>query len=167
MKKSKNSKSYASHKRKASDNGAGASASTTRRGFLSKIRNGAIGTVAVGGFGAYMYSAYSKDVAERDLTKIGKGKPAIVQIHDPSCGLCTALQRETRSALSNIEQEEYEFLVANITTEKGRIFANNYNVAHVTLLLFDGRGKLQQVLQGVKQEEELLPIFTDLVSKGS
>ena len=135
-----------------------------KRKSFRAMRNGAIGLVVLGGAGAYFYSAYQSDKRERDLTRIGRGKPTVVQIHDPNCQLCTALQKQARKAVSNFDEDELNFLVANITTAKGREFANKHNVPHVTLLLFDKRGKLQNVLQGVRQEEELTNTFSGLVN---
>lgn len=152
--------SQASKKRETgtrSDTSAGIDMS--KRNFLSMARSSAIGSVVVGAGGFYLYSAYQADLEERDLSKIGNGKPSIVQIHDPECQLCRALQKETRNALSNFEPENFEYLVANIRTSKGREFANTHNVPHVTLLLFNKHGRLKQVLQGVKSESELTGVF--------
>ena len=73
-----------------------ASSKTTdlqKRNSLSKLKNIAIGLIIAGAASTYFYNAFQKDVAEKDLTKIGKGKPYVVQIHDPNCPICTALQK--------------------------------------------------------------------------
>jgi hypothetical protein len=79
--------------------------------------------------------------------------------------MCTALQKATRSALSNFQKDDLQYLVANIRTSTGSQFANKYNVPHVTLLLFDKRGKLQNVLQGVRKAEELTLAFKALIDR--
>lgn len=136
-----------------------------KRKTFKIIRNSAIGLILTGGTASYFYNAYQTDLAERDLSKIGRGKPTIVQIHDPNCVMCTALQKATRSALSNFQEDDLQYLVANIRTGTGSQFANRYNVPHVTLLLFDKRGKLQNVLQGTRNSGELTSIFKELILK--
>ncbi len=166
MPKSRKQKSNAHKNKVASNKGAtNSSIDKSKRNTLTTFRNSALGLAVVGGAGAYFYGAYQKDLEERDLTKIGRGKPAVVQIHDPGCQLCATLQSETRKAVSNFEAEEVNFLVANVRTQKGREFANKYNVPHVTLLLFNKRGKLENILQGVRREEELTNIIGSLIAK--
>ena len=92
-----------------------------KRSSFSKIRNIAIGLIIAGGVGTYIYGAYQKDLEEKDLTKIGQGTPYVVQIHDPNCPLCTALQKQTRSALSDFDPKKLGYLVADIKTKKGVI----------------------------------------------
>lgn len=154
--------------RKKKSNAPTSSASTVnedKRNTLKSLRNYGLTAVVVAGAGTYLYQAYQADLEERDLTKIGKGKASIVQIHDPNCPVCNALQKATRAALSNVESEKLQYLVANIKTAQGQQFANQHNVPHVTLLLFDKRGKLENILQGVRQEEELTTVFNTLAQK--
>lgn len=120
-----------------------------KRGFL---RNAAmvLPIVAVGGYFTFAY--LDAAVAEADLSKVGNGKPSIVQIHDPQCGLCKTLQDQTRNVLSQFDEDKFEYMVANIKTKKGAEFAGKYGVPHVTLLLFDKRGKLIQIVRGPTNE---------------
>ncbi|MEC9184642.1 MAG: hypothetical protein VX930_10215 [Pseudomonadota bacterium] len=41
-----------------------------------------------------------------------------------------------------------QFVVANIRSGKGRRLGNEHRVGHVTLLLFDGNGKLRCTIVG-------------------
>ena len=120
-----------------------------KRGFLRTAAM-VLPVVAIGGY--FTFSYLQSAVAEADLTKVGNGKPSIVQIHDPQCGLCKTLQDQTRSALSRFDEDKYEYMVANIKTHKGAQFAGKYGVPHVTLLLFDKRGKLIQIVRGPTTE---------------
>ena len=79
--------------------------------------------------------------------------------------MCTALQKEARQAVKSLD-EDMVFLVADITTDVGRQFAVRYGVAHVTLLLFDGAGARKQTLQGMRQSEDLSPIFKAHMAAG-
>ncbi|QBF32190.1 hypothetical protein [Thalassococcus sp. S3] len=134
--------------------------SPDRRVALRRIGYGALGLAVLGGAGLFSVNAVQATMAEYDLTRIGNGTPAIVQIHDPSCTLCTELQRQTRKALRSFDDSELTYLVANITTDEGAAFANRHGVPHVTLLLFDGAGAVQQVISGVHQKPDLVEAFT-------
>lgn len=96
---------------------------------------------------------------EHDLTRFGQGVPTVVQIHDPDCPLCTALQRTARAAVSGFDETELVFLVANIKTQEGRALATANGVGHVTLLLFDGEGQRREVIHGPSTEAELEAAF--------
>lgn len=162
MKKANNVKNIKQKKKASQQNKTPDLTDSNKRKTLSTLRNSAIGLVVAGGVGAYLYQAYLADIEERNLTKIGRGTPTIVQIHDPNCTLCAALQKATRSALSNFDEGVLDYRVANVKTQDGSQFAARYNAQHVTLLLFDKRGRLQNTLQGVRQEEELVMLFTAL-----
>lgn len=113
----------------------------------------------MGGGGWYLVQDVSATHREHDLSRIGNGTPAVVQIHDPQCPTCRALQRETRAALSDFEDGELQYLVANIRSAEGRQLAAAHNVGHVTLLLFDADGERRQVLVGSNTSEYLKAVF--------
>ncbi|MDJ0627067.1 MAG: hypothetical protein QNJ44_02305 [Rhodobacter sp.] len=89
----------------------------------------------------------------------GQGKPAVVQVHDPQCPACTALQRETRRALAGFDECALVYLIANIRTEEGGAFAKTHRAPHVTLLLFDAEGTLRQSLSGLRTRAGLRALF--------
>ncbi len=122
--------------------------SNDRRAFLRKLRNVTIGLSLVGAGGAFAAVNVKCSLEEGDLTKVGNGMPTIVQIHDPQCPRCQALQKETRKALGNFDDDELQYLVANIRSTDGQAFANKYHVPHITILLFDGKGELTKILRG-------------------
>jgi len=136
-----------------------AEAAPSRRQFLGKLRNGGIAALVVGGGGWVVVKDVQATMREHDLTRIGNGTPAVVQIHDPECSKCVALQREARDALCEIGEAKLQFLVANIRTEKGSALASAHGVAHVTLLLFDAEGKRRDILVGPRGSEELNNAF--------
>ncbi len=96
---------------------------------------------------------------EQDLTQIGNGNPTIVQIHDPQCSQCVALQREARDALCEIGDANLQYVVANIRSTEGRQLAAAHGVGHVTLILFDGEGKRRRVLAGPNKRDYLTVAF--------
>ncbi len=132
---------------------------TERRKLLVKFRNVAMAAVVLSGVGWYVVAEVRVTVQEQDLSRIGNGIATVVQIHDPQCPKCVALQREARAALSEFESSELQFLVSNIRSVEGRQFAAKHHVAHVTLLLFDAKGDRREVLVGPNSAENLKRIF--------
>ena len=119
-----------------------------RQSFLSKARKTARYTAVGGIVGWYLVSEVDGEICEGDLTRIGNGVPTVVQILDLQCQQCVALQKEAREAASEFEDDELQFVVANIRSGKGRRLGNEHRVGHVTLLLFDGNGKLRCTIVG-------------------
>lgn len=132
---------------------------TDRRGFMRRLGNSTLVAVGIGGLGWYIVSEVRAGIDEADLSKIGNGIPTIVQIHDPQCPTCQALQREARKALDQFEDGELQYLVANIRQDKGKYFASKHGVPHVTLLLFDGAGQHSDTLSGPDTAENLERAF--------
>jgi len=130
-----------------------------RRDFLRKVRNGAVATVVVGTGGWFLIGKVRATMREQDLTQIGNGNPTVVQIHDPQCPQCAALQRETRDALCEVGSGDLQYVVANIRSPEGRQLAAAHGVGHVTLLLFDGEGKRRSILAGPNTSDYLADIF--------
>ena len=153
--------------RKSQTSGSAPAAAPQRRDVLRLARNGTIVLALTGGIGVLSVNAVRATVAESDLTRIGQGIPTIVQIHDPQCSLCTALQRETRKALKSFDDDQLIYLVANITSTEGAGFAAKHGVQHVTLLLIDADGKVMEVLQGPRQRAELRRAFARHIASQS
>ena len=137
----------------------------SRRQMLLYLRNGAIGVAAlsVGGWGAA--HAYQTHVERHDLSVIGNGIATVVQIHDPQCPTCRALQKETLRAARSFDDDVLQVRVANIRTAEGRAMANGYGVPHVTLLLFDGAGEMQTVLSGPNNRNFLRAQFSAHIAR--
>lgn len=134
-------------------------AGSSRRDFLRKARNRSLLALVLGGGGWLVVDDVRATIREGDLSRIGQGVPTIVQIHDPQCPLCSALQREARDAMSDFEPDQLQFVVANIRGEEGRKFAASHGVGHVTLLLLDPKGKRREVLTGPNTSSYLKAIF--------
>lgn len=132
-----------------------------RRDVLKLARNGALGLAAAGGAGYWATGSFRAHAAEHDLTRLGQGSPAIVQVHDPSCPMCTALQKQTRAALKSLDECGLIYLVADINTPQGAALAARHGVPHVTLLFFDRTGRLLNSLNGVHTKAQLTPLFEE------
>ncbi len=135
----------------------------SRRHFVRRFRSGAIAVAALGVGGWYVGSEVVASIDEADLSKIGNGTPTIVQIHDPGCPVCRALQTQTRAALAEFEDGQLQYAIANIRQTKGKRLAAKYKVAHVTLLLFDGRGTRRNTLTGPNDRSTLIRAFRQLL----
>ncbi|MEM8791458.1 MAG: hypothetical protein AAGE80_07560 [Pseudomonadota bacterium] len=135
-----------------------------RRDVLKLARNIGIGALVLGGIGYYSVTTVMATHAELDLERIGQGTPTVVQIHDPQCRLCQQLQSEARDALAGFESDELIYLVANIRTGPGRRLASIHGVGNVTLLLFDGQGRLRDTIEGVTPSATLEERFTRLLT---
>ena len=128
-----------------------------------KLKMGALALAILGGAGWFVTEEVRATVQEHDLSKLGNGVATVVQVHDPQCPKCVALQRETRDALDSFADDELQLLVANIRTDEGRAFARKHRVAHVTLILFDGKGERRHTLTGPNSAENLEPVFRRLL----
>ena len=135
-----------------------------RRAFLSSAMNWGIGLTLLGGAGFGATAMVRSTAHAHDLTRVANGRPTVVQIHDSQCTLCAALQRETKRALREFDSAEIDYVIANITSAKGRTFAARYGVRHVTLLLFEADGTLKEVLVGQQDSAELREVFQELVA---
>ena len=131
----------------------------TRRSILKKLPYLAGAIIAVGGVGYAGVNIVLADLAEQDLSIVGSGTPVIVQIHNPSCPICLALQKETRAALDMMEENALDYRVANITSTTGLAFANSHGSSHATLLFFDGSGQILQRVHGATDRDVLFDAF--------
>jgi hypothetical protein len=136
-----------------------------RRYLLRNLAFYGVAAVAVSGGGLYLVTDVMANAREHDLSRIGNGIPAIVQVHDPGCPSCLALQREARIAMESFESEDLQYLVANLSTPAGRKLADRYGVGRVTLLLMDGTGKRLLTLAGEADSEVLVPAFERLIRR--
>ena len=140
-------------------------AGMSRRDLIRNIQLGAVAAMVVGGGGWYLVQDVMASTREHDLSRIGNGIPTVVQIHDPGCPQCTALQRETRDALSSLEDGALQYVIADINRAEGRRFATMHRVNHVTLLLFDAKGERQGVLVGQNTADRLTEIFRNHIAR--
>ncbi len=136
-----------------------AAAAPGRRDVLKLAKMGVGGAIALSALGYFGARSVSATIREHDLTRIGQGTPAVVQIHDPSCALCRGLQRETRAALKAVDSDALLYLVADINTAPGQSLAARNRVQHVTLLLLDGAGRTREVITGPQDRADLEAAF--------
>ncbi|WP_293446731.1 hypothetical protein [Planktotalea sp.] len=133
--------------------------SVSRRLTLKEIALYALGGAAITGGGVALAADFQSKLIELDLSVIGQGTPVILQIHDPQCSMCAALQKQTRIALKSLEADAVLYRVANISTEEGAAQQRLKGLPHVTLVLYNGEGVRQHVIQGVTPAADLLKAF--------
>lgn len=131
----------------------------TRRQVVGRLAVwGGLGAAALGG-GTVFAMDFRRKLAELDLSVIGQGAPVVVQIHDPQCGLCTELQRQTRKALKSLDDDCLTYRVANIRTEEGASHQAREGLPHVTLALYNEAGDRVHVIEGVTPAEQIAAAF--------
>jgi len=139
----------------------------SRRDLLQNIGYGALGLGVVSAGGWYFASSVHASIIERDLSRLGNGIPTVVQVHDPQCHQCRDLQRKVCKALSELDDAEIQYLVADIRQPEGRAFAAQNRVGHVTVLLFDGKGTRRGVMVGQNSSDVLLNEFRNLIRRSA
>ncbi len=98
---------------------------------------------------------YEKRAAVRyDLSVIGNGQPTVVQVMDHGCSEC----RKLSDNLSSVRREfdgRVQFRLADRGRTDGAILATRHNAGHVTLLMFDGNGRLRTTLTGIQEPGDI------------
>lgn len=135
----------------------------SRRELLGLLRFGAAAAVILGLGGWYVVSRIGASIDEHDLSRLGNGIPAVVQIHDRQCASCLVLEREVRKALGHFSEDEIQYLVVNMSQPQGRRFADLHRVGVTTLLFFDGRGRRRSSVSGVFDEATLKRAFEQVI----
>ena len=131
----------------------------SRRQMLQNVSLYGVGGLVLAGAGYFGITTFRGAMDEQDLTVLGSGQPTIVQVHDPACEVCVALQIEVRAALETLEQRDIGYRVANIDSGPGMAFATEYGAAHATLLFFDGDGNMIRKMQGASDRNTLRAAF--------
>ena len=80
-----------------------------------------------------------------DLSRIGKGKAAVVLVRDKNAVQTFDLM-EVMNGIRDHYAVQVEFLLTDFDTAQGRAFIATHGAARVTLVLLDADGKLVKVL---------------------
>lgn len=123
---------------------------------------GAIAVLGIGAVAAVLAAVNTPDRNTRDLTQIGAGVPAVVQVHDITCPVCNELKTNVESIEDEFSDDELIYRVADIATDEGLAFARQYTAnRRVTLLFFDAEGELIDERVGLRSPEELRSAFAE------
>ena len=128
-----------------------------------KLLGGAVllGAATFGAVALHRHDVTSREL--HDLSVIGDGEPVVVQVHDPSCPTCRKLKGSTSVALESVPALRYR--IADLTSDEGRALGEAHGVGKVTLLLFDGRGRRVDTVQGLTPVAELEARFARLLAR--
>lgn len=101
-----------------------------------------------------------QEEAVRDLSAVGQGIPAIVQVHDHTCPVCVELKATVDRIEGDFSEERLLIRIADVHTEEGLSFASRYTEARrATLLYIDGEGNLVTEVSGAQGEAALRRTF--------
>lgn len=129
-----------------------------------RILTGLAGVLILAIIGGLLWFQNTRSAVAEDYSIVGQGDPVIVQIHMLNCGDCDVLRASTREALREINDDSLKYRIAYLHKKEGIEFASKHGVAReTTLIMFDGFGRRQNVINGPYSKEELLPIFRELL----
>jgi hypothetical protein len=139
----------------------------SRRHFMKWGIRSVVGLVSIGGISTAVMAYKRHYETLHDLSVVGNGIATVVQVHDVNCRYCQQLRSNVRSVAPKFDEKDLQIRIADIQTIKGAAFASQHESEHVTLLMFDQRGRLTQKLKGVTSEEDIERAFRRLISSGS
>lgn len=131
----------------------------SRRKFI--IIPAAVVAIGIAAFGIHAFEKKQREL--HDLSVIGNGTPTVVQIHDQSCQICMRLKKITKTITSDDDRVQYR--IADIGSEKGRTFQQQYNESKTTLLFFDAKGKHVHTTRGLQDAENVQASIETLISR--
>lgn len=140
--KSRKSRSSQSASKKARKRAAKKKRLMTKRQF--RLLAAASIAALLAGIGSIAFFAYQRGQEQvHDLSQVGNGVPAVVQVHDFTCPVCTELRGTVEGIEDEFDDSELLIRVADIHTDDGLSFAARYTTARrATLLFIDGNGEL-------------------------
>lgn len=95
-----------------------------------------------------------------DLSQVGTGVPAVVQVHDFTCPVCTELRETVDGIQGEFDDSELMIRIADVFREDGLAFAARYtNARRATLLFIDGNGELAFERSGETSAAVLRDLF--------
>jgi hypothetical protein len=107
-----------------------------------------------------------RDERIHDLADVGRGVPAVVQVHDITCPVCSELRANVRQVEGEFDPDTLVIRVADVATPEGLAFVGQYtDQRRVTLLFFDAEGELVDVQSGLQTPAELRLSFSAHVGR--
>jgi hypothetical protein len=129
-----------------------------RRNRIIAIGAALVLVALASGAGLYMYNQGEDRI--RDLSAVGRGVPAVVQVHDATCPVCTELRANVDRIDHRFSDDELLIRIADVHTDAGVEFAARYTTARrATLLFIDGGGELVEVHTGALEPRDLEILF--------
>jgi len=108
----------------------------------------------------FAYAAFSSKQEElHDLSVVEERKSVLVQIHDPACTSCRALQSSVESVINEFPNMEYR--IADMNRSEGRRFASQHQIGITSLVHSSRSGRITKIT-GIQTEEEVRDFLTKL-----
>lgn len=101
-----------------------------------------------------------------DLTQVGNGHYAVVQIFDKNTVQSEELMDTVNKVRRDYEKRGVEFLVADMGTDPGRSFAQSHGAQSATALIFGPRGRLLTTFMRFNDAAALTAAIDHAVSAG-
>jgi len=119
--------------------------------------------IAAGGSALYTFGRGEAEV--QNLAAVGAGVPAVVQVHDTTCPVCTELRGNVDRIAGDYSEEDLLIRVADVHSDDGLSFAARYTAARrATLLFIDGDGELVDERSGALEPSDLRMLFDRHIS---
>ncbi|MDA3949259.1 MAG: hypothetical protein PF508_08530 [Spirochaeta sp.] len=121
---------------------------------------GAVVVLIALGLGATIAAVERSEDRVHDLTAVGQGVPAVVQVHDTTCPVCSELRANIERIEDDFSDDQLVIRVADIHTDAGERFARRYTTQRrVTLLFLDGEGEITDIQTGLQTAAQLKDSF--------
>lgn len=121
---------------------------------------GAVVVLVALGAGATLVAVERGEERVRDLTAVGQGVPAVVQVHDTACPVCSELRANIERIEDDFPEDQLVIRIADIHTDAGERFARRYTTQRrVTLLFLDGDGEITDIQTGLQTAAQLKDAF--------
>lgn len=125
------------------------------------VTGGVVATAAILAVLGLVAFQRGRDQRLHDLTAVGRGVPAVVQVYDITCPICSELRANVRTIEGEFAEDALVIRVADVATPGGLAFVRQYtDLRRVTLLFFDSAGELVDVQSGLQTPPELRRTFT-------
>ncbi|MFW5827375.1 MAG: hypothetical protein ACOCU4_04750, partial [Alkalispirochaeta sp.] len=116
--------------------------------------------LGIGAVAAVIAVSNGRGAGSYDLTAVGTGVPAVVQVHDITCPVCSELRANVESIEDEFSDEDLLIRVADVATDEGLAFARQHTAnRRVTLLFLDGDGTLVEERVGMRSAQDLREAF--------
>lgn len=131
-----------------------------RRRRTRIVLAGAVVALVLVAVGGALFGLRQSHKQLRNLSAVGRGVPAVVQVHDSTCPVCNELRDNVAAVEDEFAGDELLIRVADVHTDEGVDFAARYTTARrATLLFIDGDGGLRDVRTGVQAPATLRRSF--------
>lgn len=141
-------------------------ASRARQRRRRKVWLSALVVVAAGG--GTLFALNQRDGDIYDLSAVGNGTPAVVQVHDVTCPICTELRAQIETIQDEYDEGQLVIRIADVRDDAAVQFAAQYTTARrATLLFFDGDGTLVGTTSGAQSVAALRRAFDSHASGAS